>query len=107
MKSLFEYISEASNPYKEEQKFLEKGKKYWEEAVKKANKKYQKLFNRNVDPNVWGDEIWEVIRKTFSTSEIIKIYHWLDYIRTEGEHRYTSVERYLDGEKHGECPSLK
>lgn len=107
MKSLFEYISEASNPYKEEQKFLEKGKKYWEEAVKKANKKYQKLFNRDVDPNVWGDEIWGVIDSMFSSSEIMKIYHWLDYIRTEGEYRYTNVERYIAGEKRGECPSLK
>ena len=98
-----EFINESKEPFADTVKAIQKGKKYWDEAVKKANKWSQKYFNRDALEN----EIWDIIGKTFSIMEMVKIYKYLDYIRKDDKYRYSDVESYLDYEKRGEMKHIE
>lgn len=102
MKPLIDYLIESKEPFKDLIKVIQKGKKFWNEAKVKANKNSQKYFNRDAN----DDEIWDVIRKTFGSMEIVKIYKYLDYARKDNKYRYSDVEQYLDYEKRGEVKHI-
>ena len=102
MKPLIDYLIESKDPFADLIKDIQKGKKFWNDAKVKANKKSQKFFNRDAN----DDEIWDTIDKMFSIPQMLKIYKYLDYTRTDNKYRYTDVERYLEYEKRGEVKHI-